>query len=210
MSRKPAISSARLARRSPDWRRRHFRTNRPPDARRSENRLQDDTEPARYAVPDARGPREARAAVGQGMAREARLRGDPCGIRRPTALVLHDGLPYANNDIHIGHAVNKILKDVVVKSKELRLRRALRARVDCHGMPIEVQIEKRHGKNIRSRRKDSRDLRERADVRQKVGSSASACWATGTIRTRRWRSRARPTRYAPSAASSRRGSSIAG
>ncbi len=63
--------------------------------------------------------------------------------------VLHDGPPYANGDIHIGHAVNKILKDIVVKS---RLLSGFRAPYvpgwDCHGMPIEVQIEKKHGKNL--------------------------------------------------------------
>lgn len=63
--------------------------------------------------------------------------------------VLHDGPPYANGDIHIGHAVNKILKDIVVKSKCLC---GFDARYvpgwDCHGMPIEIQIEKNHGKGL--------------------------------------------------------------
>jgi len=63
--------------------------------------------------------------------------------------VLHDGPPYANNDIHIGHAVNKILKDVVVKSKQLAGYDAPYVPGwDCHGMPIEVQIERNHGKHI--------------------------------------------------------------
>ncbi len=61
--------------------------------------------------------------------------------------VLHDGPPYANGDIHIGHAVNKILKDIIVKSRCLA---GYDARYvpgwDCHGMPIEIQIEKTHGK----------------------------------------------------------------
>ncbi|HET7096626.1 MAG TPA: class I tRNA ligase family protein, partial [Casimicrobiaceae bacterium] len=69
-------------------------------------------------------------------------------VGRPR-FVLHDGPPYANNDIHIGHAVNKILKDVVVKSKQLAgFDAPYVPGWDCHGMPIEVQIEKRHGKNI--------------------------------------------------------------
>ena len=63
--------------------------------------------------------------------------------------VLHDGPPYANGDIHIGHAVNKILKDTIVKSKTLA---GFDARYvpgwDCHGMPIEIQIEKVHGKGL--------------------------------------------------------------
>ena len=63
--------------------------------------------------------------------------------------VLHDGPPYANGDIHIGTAVNKILKDVVVKSKLLANFDAVYVPGwDCHGMPIEVQIEKKHGKNL--------------------------------------------------------------
>ena len=63
--------------------------------------------------------------------------------------VLHDGPPYANGDIHIGTAVNKILKDTVVKSKALAGFDATYVPGwDCHGMPIEVQIEKKYGKNL--------------------------------------------------------------
>ena len=63
--------------------------------------------------------------------------------------VLHDGPPYANGDIHIGQAVNKILKDVVVKSRNMAgLDAVYVPGWDCHGMPIEVQIEKTYGKNI--------------------------------------------------------------
>ena len=62
--------------------------------------------------------------------------------------VLHDGPPYANGDLHIGHAVNKILKDIVVKSRQMA---GFDARYvpgwDCHGMPIEIQIEKQFGKH---------------------------------------------------------------
>src|SRR5690606_21830760 len=63
--------------------------------------------------------------------------------------ILHDGPPYANGDIHIGHAVNKILKDIIVKSRNMA---GFDAQYvpgwDCHGMPIEIQIEKKHGKNL--------------------------------------------------------------
>ncbi len=63
--------------------------------------------------------------------------------------VLHDGPPYANGDIHIGHAVNKILKDIIVKSKSLSgFDAPYVPGWDCHGMPIEVQIEKLHGKHL--------------------------------------------------------------
>ena len=52
--------------------------------------------------------------------------------------VLHDGPPYANGDIHIGHAVNKILKDIIVKSRTLaELDATDLPGWDCHGMPIE-------------------------------------------------------------------------
>jgi len=63
--------------------------------------------------------------------------------------ILHDGPPYANGDIHIGHAVNKILKDVVVKTRQLA---GFDAQYvpgwDCHGMPIEIQMEKLYGKSL--------------------------------------------------------------
>jgi isoleucyl-tRNA synthetase len=63
--------------------------------------------------------------------------------------VLHDGPPYANGEIHIGHAVNKILKDVIVKSKTIAgFDAPYVPGWDCHGMPIEVQIEKKYGKNL--------------------------------------------------------------
>jgi len=63
--------------------------------------------------------------------------------------VLHDGPPYANGDIHIGHAVNKILKDIIVRSKTLAGYDAPYVPGwDCHGLPIEHQIEKLHGKHI--------------------------------------------------------------
>ena len=63
--------------------------------------------------------------------------------------VLHDGPPYANGDIHIGHAVNKILKDMIVKSRQLAgFDAPYVPGWDCHGLPIEHQIEKQHGKQL--------------------------------------------------------------
>ena len=63
--------------------------------------------------------------------------------------VLHDGPPYANGDIHIGHAVNKILKDIIVRSRTLAgFDAPYVPGWDCHGLPIEHQIEKLHGKHI--------------------------------------------------------------
>lgn len=63
--------------------------------------------------------------------------------------ILHDGPPYANGNIHVGHAVNKILKDMILKEKTLEgFQAPYVPGWDCHGMPIEVQIEKMHGKNL--------------------------------------------------------------
>ena len=63
--------------------------------------------------------------------------------------ILHDGPPYANGDIHIGHAVNKVLKDIIVKSKTLSgFDAPYVPGWDCHGLPIELQVEKKHGKEM--------------------------------------------------------------
>jgi isoleucyl-tRNA synthetase len=63
--------------------------------------------------------------------------------------VLHDGPPYANGAIHIGHAVNKVLKDMVVKSRQLMgFDAAYVPGWDCHGLPIENAIEKEHGRHL--------------------------------------------------------------
>ncbi|WMW81856.1 isoleucine--tRNA ligase [Undibacterium cyanobacteriorum] len=63
--------------------------------------------------------------------------------------ILHDGPPYANGDIHIGHAVNKILKDMIIKARTMAgFDAPYVPGWDCHGMPIEIQIEKLHGKNL--------------------------------------------------------------
>ena len=61
--------------------------------------------------------------------------------------ILHDGPPYANGDIHIGHAVNKILKDMIVKSRTLAgFDAPYVPGWDCHGLPIELMVEKKVGK----------------------------------------------------------------
>ncbi len=63
--------------------------------------------------------------------------------------ILHDGPPYANGDIHIGHAVNKILKDMIIKARTMAgFDAPYVPGWDCHGMPIEIQIEKQFGKNL--------------------------------------------------------------
>ena len=63
--------------------------------------------------------------------------------------ILHDGPPYANGKIHIGHAVNKVLKDIIIKSKNLEgFDAPYVPGWDCHGLPIEHQVEKKYGKKL--------------------------------------------------------------
>jgi isoleucyl-tRNA synthetase len=95
--------------------------------------------------------------------------------------ILHDGPPYANGDIHIGHAVNKILKDMIVKARNLAgFDAPYVPGWDCHGMPIEIQIEKQYGKNLPCRSAAKARLRHEQIDRRRRTSSAWACWATGT------------------------------
>jgi isoleucyl-tRNA synthetase len=69
-------------------------------------------------------------------------------LRRPK-FVLHDGPPYANGQLHVGHAANKILKDMIVKARQLAGFDALYTPGwDCHGLPIENQIEKTFGRHL--------------------------------------------------------------
>ena len=75
-----------------------------------------------------------------------KLRAARCGAEK---FVLHDGPPYANGQIHIGHAVNKILKDMIVKARQLKgLDATYVPGWDCHGLPIENAIEKLHGRSL--------------------------------------------------------------
>ena len=61
--------------------------------------------------------------------------------------ILHDGPPYANGNIHIGHAVNKIIKDIIIKSKTMSgFDAPYVPGWDCHGLPIEHNVEKKVGK----------------------------------------------------------------
>ncbi|HXG28148.1 MAG TPA: isoleucine--tRNA ligase [Nevskiales bacterium] len=108
----------------------------------------------------------------QAARRYQRLREHCAGRPR---FVLLDGPPYANGDIHIGHAVNKVLKDIIVKAKTLGgFDAPYVPGWDCHGLPIELQVEKKVGKlgetlDARAFRKACRDYaaeqidRQRAD-----------------------------------------------
>ncbi len=76
-----------------------------------------------------------------------RIRNQRAGAPR---FVLHDGPPYANGQIHIGHALNKILKDVIVKSKTMAgFDAPYIPGWDCHGLPIELKVDKQLGKKKR-------------------------------------------------------------
>ena len=80
--------------------------------------------------------------------------------------VLHDGPPYANGKLHIGHALNKVLKDMIVKSRQLA---GFDAQYipgwDCHGLPIENAIEKLHGRNLG---RDDMQARSRAYATEQI------------------------------------------
>ncbi|MEN9843563.1 MAG: hypothetical protein RLZZ612_1392 [Pseudomonadota bacterium] len=85
--------------------------------------------------------------------------------------VLHDGPPYANGQIHIGHAVNKVLKDMIVKARQLK---GMDAQYipgwDCHGLPIENAIEKLHGRNLS---RDDMQAKARAFATEQIAQQMS-------------------------------------
>lgn len=89
------------------------------------------------------------------------------------SFTLHDGPPYANGDIHIGHAVNKILKDMIIKSKTLNgFDAPYVPGWDCHGLPIELNVEKKVGKpgvkvDVRTFRQKCRDYAAKQIAGQK-------------------------------------------
>ena len=85
--------------------------------------------------------------------------------------ILHDGPPYANGQIHMGHAVNKILKDMIVKERQLEGFDALYIPGwDCHGLPIENAIEKKHGRNLP---RDEMQARSRAFATEQIALQMS-------------------------------------
>ena len=111
--------------------------------------------------------------------------------------VLHDGPPYANGNIHIGHALNKILKDVVTRSQQmLGYDSNYVPGWDCHGLPIEWKIEEEYrakGKNkdavpINEFRRSAAPSPSTGSTCSARSSSGSASRATGRIPTRRWTS----------------------
>ena len=106
--------------------------------------------------------------------------------RKP--FILHDGPPYANGNIHIGHALNKVLKDMIVKFKTMQGHDSLYIPGwDCHGLPIEHALLK----EMKAKKADVQclDVRKKAhDYAMKWAFSASSssdweCWGSGTSRT---------------------------
>ncbi len=99
------------------------------------------------------------------------IRAARAGARK---FILHDGPPYANGDIHIGHAVNKILKDIIVKAKTLSgFDAPYIPGWDCHGLPIEHNVEKKFGKagvkvDVATFRQHCREYAAKQVTRQKA------------------------------------------
>ena len=93
-----------------------------------------------------------------------KLRDARCGAPK---FILHDGPPYANGQIHMGHAVNKILKDMIVKARQLKGMDAMYVPGwDCHGLPIENAIEKKFGRNLS---RDDMQAKSRAFANEQIG-----------------------------------------
>jgi isoleucyl-tRNA synthetase len=123
----------------------------PSSPQRGEGRLFQDALFAADRISDARRP-----AAASRKCWRAGTRSTSTGKLRETAkgkpkFVLHDGPPYANGNIHIGHALNKILKDLVTRSQQmLGFDSNYVPGWDCHGLPIEWKIEEQYrakGKN---------------------------------------------------------------
>lgn len=93
--------------------------------------------------------------------------------------ILHDGPPYANGKIHIGHAVNKVLKDMIVKARQLA---GFDAQYipgwDCHGLPIENAIEKLHGRNLA---RDDMQAKSRAFATEQIAQQMADFQRLGVL-----------------------------
>ncbi|MFT4266268.1 MAG: isoleucine--tRNA ligase [Xenophilus sp.] len=93
--------------------------------------------------------------------------------------ILHDGPPYANGQIHMGHAVNKILKDMITKARQLEGYDALYVPGwDCHGLPIENAIEKKHGRNLS---RDDMQARSRAYAAEQIAQQMADFQRLGVL-----------------------------
>ena len=93
--------------------------------------------------------------------------------------ILHDGPPYANGQIHMGHAVNKILKDMITKARQLDGFDALYVPGwDCHGLPIENAIEKKHGRNLS---RDDMQAKSRAFATEQIAQQMADFQRLGVL-----------------------------
>ena len=93
--------------------------------------------------------------------------------------ILHDGPPYANGQIHMGHAVNKILKDMITKARQLEGFDALYVPGwDCHGLPIENAIEKKHGRNLS---RDDMQAKSRAYATEQIAQQMADFQRLGVL-----------------------------
>ena len=150
--------------------------------------LQRDAESAEDRLPDEGGPGEARARAAGEMGGGRALRAILEARAAAPLFVLHDGPPFANGDVHMGTALNKVLKDIVVKSQiDARPSRAVRAGVGLPRAADRIQ----GGEGI-ARPLAAGGAEALGGVRAQVhrtssagSSSASACWATGSIPTSR-------------------------
>jgi isoleucyl-tRNA synthetase len=99
--------------------------------------------------------------------------------RGAAKFILHDGPPYANGQIHMGHAVNKVLKDMVVKTRQLA---GFDAQYvpgwDCHGLPIENAIEKAHGRGLS---RDEMQARSRAYAAEQIAQQMADFQRLGVL-----------------------------
>ena len=93
--------------------------------------------------------------------------------------ILHDGPPYANGQIHMGHAVNKVLKDMIVKARQLA---GFDAQYvpgwDCHGLPIENAIEKKHGRKLS---RDDMQAKSRAYATEQIAQQSADFQRLGVL-----------------------------
>ena len=136
---------------------------------------------------------------------------------RPGAkkFVLHDGPPYANGDIHIGHALNKVLKDIIVKYRNLKGEAAdYIPGWDCHGLPIELKVDKELGSKKREMDRPAiieacRRSAEKWIDRQRDSFKRLGVFGAGTRPTSPWRRATRRRSSARWRAPPRRASSTA-
>ncbi len=112
----------------------------------------------------------------QDEGRYQRLREARCGAPK---FILHDGPPYANGQIHMGHAVNKVLKDMIVKARQLA---GFDAQYvpgwDCHGLPIENAIEKKHGRKLS---RDDMQAKSRAYATEQIAQQSTDFQRLGVL-----------------------------